>query len=272
MFIIFKEAFANQADWTSGGHLIVVTGDRGCGKTSLIQRCAHWMNSQPKQDCEVVILDLSDDNWQIEAGDARIKRTFGRIITKLGSYLPEEKISELKANLHDVDDSYYYLGPALRAGRASTASAALPIALVVLLPGYPTATEVSRYYNLACPGIFFFAEVFEVDQIRMIINELPTYNKVKTDIHHLVTSVLKSGDADLLAEWIRRERPGRPELSADVVRDRFDHLITHYKVSVSELTRLAWGVLRFAADDAADRVTDAHFFQYYEQLSFKGLA
>jgi energy-coupling factor transporter ATP-binding protein EcfA2 len=268
MFKKFREDFSEPANWISRGHLVVVTGDRGYGKTSLIQRCAHWLKQHPQRDCEIVVLDLSDSNWGSEAWDARIQRTFNRIVNKLSSYLTEGQISELKAYSHDIDDSYYYLGPALRSGRSRTTQNAPPIVLIVLLPGYPTAAEVTRYYDLACPGTFFFAEVYEPDQIKMISNEMPNFNRPKTDIQHLVTSVLKSGDAELLADWIRRERPGRPELPSAVVRDRFDSLITHPRISVSELTRLAWGVLRFAAEDAADLVTDAHFAKYYETIIY----
>src|SRR6266496_3455810 len=42
MFTKFTDSFDDPAAWMASGHLIVVTGDRGYGKTSLIQRCAYW--------------------------------------------------------------------------------------------------------------------------------------------------------------------------------------------------------------------------------------
>jgi GTPase SAR1 family protein len=268
MFTEFTDSFDNPADWMASGHLIVVTGDRGYGKTSLIQRCAYWLKSQQQQVCEMVVLDLSAENWPPEAEDERIKRTFGRIIDKLRASLPDEEISKLKGHLHDINDSFYYLGQALKTGQSSVDLTAQSIALVVLLPSYPTASEVTRYYNLACPGTFFFAEIYDVEDTRKVKSAIPSFNTGRTDIHHLAMSVLKSGDAKLIAAWIRNERPGQPELSNRVVRDRLESLIKQRKISVSELNRLAWGVLRFAAREAADRVTDKHFAQYYEELVF----
>jgi hypothetical protein len=272
MFKKFKDAFDDPGDWNASSHVIVVTGDRGYGKTSLIQRCAHWLRvEKPQQACNVVVLDLSGERWPVETGDERIKRTFGRIINKLKSYLPKETISELIGHSHDINDSFYYLGQALKA-KVSATHGALPIALVVLLPSYSTASEVARYYNLACPGTFFFAEIFEVEDTRKVRDEISKLSRSRADFLPLAMSVLKVGDANKIANWIRNERPGNPVLPNKIVQERFDSLIDGRKISISELNRLAWGVLRFAAKEAADQVTDRHFAQYYEEIIYPGFA
>ena len=286
MFTRFTETFGDPAEWTSGGHLIVATGDRGYGKTSLIQRCAYWLRSFQQQTCQIVVLDLSAESWPEETGhywpkgghdgpvldgpNPRIIRTFGRIIDKLRASLPVELISELEKNSTDSSNFFYYLGQSLKGDWPG--GGASPIVLVVLLASYSTADEVDLYYKQACPGTFFFAEIYDLGETRKVKDQIPGLNQGRNDIQYLTMSVLKSGDGRELADWIRRERPGRPELPGEVVRDRFEHLITERRISISELNKLAWGVLRWAAKDAADRVENIHFNMYYEEMLYRDSA
>src|SRR5579859_6532054 len=69
----FQAAFAEPAGWIGQGHLVVVTGERGYGKTSLIQRCAAWLRDQAggtgaigQPRCRIVVVDLSDQGWPLD--------------------------------------------------------------------------------------------------------------------------------------------------------------------------------------------------------------
>jgi len=275
MYERFTEAFADSARWLSGGHLVVVAGDRGSGKTSLIQRCAHWLKSQSQQHCEIVILDLSPENWPKTGNDntdTRIMRTFKRIIRKLGSSLPEQSITKLENSSDDLSDFFFELGQVLQDGRAGSSHGAMPVLLIVLLPSYPSAEEVDRYYSLACPGTFFFAEIFDVMETRKMRDVISSSNRGRNDIQHLTMNVLKPGDAREVARWVRRERPGRPVLTDGAVEDWLEPVIKNHKISISELNRLAWGVLREAAEEAADQVESRHFAKYYQEIYLSGIS
>jgi hypothetical protein len=265
----FIQDFADPARWTDQGHVVVVTGDSGYGKTSLIQRCARWLRDYQQQECEVVVLDLSDEQWGIDENQAdRIARVFGRMLHILRSDLTEQAMADIKGNSPDMIDSFKYLGDALRSRWDDSGVLQPPIVIVVLLPGYPKPSEIVKYHDLVQPGMFFFAEMFEPEHIGNMIERMKGFKRSEAKVSHLATSVLKSGDAELIAEWIRSERPGAPELPDEIVSHRLVPLITQWQVSMSEFTRTALGVLDCAAAESAPRVTDDHFFQYYQQREF----
>jgi hypothetical protein len=268
MFKQFTEAFERPEDWLASGHLIIVTGDSGYGKSSLIQRCAWWLHDHQQEACEVVVLDWSDEDWPPES-DERIKRVLGRIQTRLSSYLDDEAMTKLASHMSDFVDAFHYLGDALRMRRDAAGTLLPPIALVILLAGYAMPAEVAKYYQLACRGTFVFAEVFDQDHIKEIEQKIPGFRRSGADMQHLVTSVLKSGDAERLLDWIRQEYSAGPDLPASLVQEWFVRLVDEREISVSQLSRLAWGVLHLAAKEAAGSVTNAHFTKYYEQAYYK---
>jgi hypothetical protein len=266
----FTKVFANPADWLSLGHLIVVTGDRGYGKTSLIQRCAHWLRTQKQAACEVVVLDMSGEDWP--PGHAqRAQRVLNRIIVKVSQYLTDDVIAELKDQKEDLINAFYYLGQALRVRPDANGKLLPPVTLVVLLPGYSEPKEITEYYRLAPPGTFIFAEVFDPVHIGEIETEIRGLHRPGADARQLVTSVLKQGDAERLVAWIQAQRPDGPRLTESVVQERFVNLVKARKLSVSQLSRLAWGVLDVAAAESSDEVTNDHFAKYYERVTYKDL-
>lgn len=268
-FADFTAAFADPADWVSKGHLVVVTGDRGYGKTSLIQRCACWLNEQAMTYCKVVVVDLSDERWsETEPESERIRQTLEWMLDALRDALEPHEVTQIKSHTRIVD-SFRDLGRVLGPRPSGNGSASQPIVLVVLLQGYPKPAEVAEYYSLARPGMFFFAELFESEDMRAITAMMPRFNRFTTNAHLLPLNVLKPGDADLLVDWIRREGGNWPKVPHEIVRDYFDSIITRYKVGMAELTKLAWGTLGVAAAEAAHEVTVNHIAQYYEQDKYE---
>jgi hypothetical protein len=270
MYKKFEEHFGDAAAWKGSGHVIVVTGDRGCGKTSLSQRCVHWLKTRQQNDCEIVVLDLSDSMWaEHEDQNERIRRVFGRILGKLGSYLDQEIISELKGNSGDLDDAFYYLGIRMNEGR-SGADHALPLVLVIQLPCYSTDDEVSRYFTLACPGIFFFAEIFDPEVAEKVKRQLPQLHRVKATAQHLTVGKLKPGDARLMVRQICDKDGPAPEMPDLLVNRYFEDSIDKFGMSARELSMLASGVRQLAREDGAAQVTVDHVTMYYQQAYFQG--
>ena len=269
MYKKFEHHLRYTADWTSKGHVIVVTGDRGCGKTSLTQRSVHWLKTHQQADCEIVVLDLSDSMWADEEDQKeRVKRVFGRILGKLGTYLGRETISDLKTHADDLDDAFYYLGLSLRKGRDEGGAHALPLVLVVQLPCYSTDDEVSRYFGLACPGIFFFAEIFDLEITEKIKQQVPQFSRVSASFQHLQVGKLKPGDAKLVVRQIRDEGGQVPELPDSLVHECFEATIDRFGMSMRELSMLASGIRQLARDDLSDQVTDQHVIRYYQRAAY----
>lgn len=258
-FTDFKTAFANPDNWMAKGHLVVVTGDRGYGKTSLIQRCAFWLREEVRPG-KVVVVDLSDERWpETDTIEDRLRRTFDLMMDTLGAdALEGHEVTRIKSHA-DLMESYWDLGRVLSA-RFKTNK---PILLVTLLQGYPRPAEVERYYMLARPGMFFFAELFEREDTANITEMMPKFNKHFTDVHHLAMNVVKAGDADLLVDWIRRQGGNWPEVPSEV-RDHFDN-IAQYNVGMAQLSKLTWGTLAVAAAESAPIVTVDHVVKYFAQ-------
>jgi energy-coupling factor transporter ATP-binding protein EcfA2 len=54
--------FEPWATWTSllkNGQLVLVTGESGCGKTALVNRCVHWVVQQTEGKLKVEVIDLT---------------------------------------------------------------------------------------------------------------------------------------------------------------------------------------------------------------------
>jgi energy-coupling factor transporter ATP-binding protein EcfA2 len=263
----FRTYFAEPVRWTDKGHLVVVTGDRGYGKTSLIQRCALWLQEEARQHCEIVVVDLTDERWPAtETEPDRLSRTLDWMLDALRHALQAHEVSMIKSHT-DMMSSFRDLGRVLRLRKDGDGNALPPIVLAVLLQGYPRPSEIARYYTLARPGTFFFAEMFDREDIARLSAIWNGFNRTDIDRHLLNMEVLKSGDARLLVDWIRREGGSWPEVPDEIIMEHFDG-ITKYKIGMAELAKLTWGTLGVAAAESAERVTVNHIARYYEQMKF----
>ena len=258
----FTRTFADPASSMDKGHLVVVTGDRGYGKTSLIQRCAFWLREQAKSHCKVVVADFSDERWpSTDTEEERLRRTFDWIMDELRDTLERDEVTQIRGYA-DMMESYRDLGRVLRDRVGSNGDAAPPVLLIVLLQGYPRPPELEQYYMLARPGMLFFAELFESEDMAKMAEMMPRFNKHGTDVHLLAMDELKSGDADLLVDWIRQYGGNWPDVPREIVRKYFDFII-RYKVGMSQLSKLTWGTLAVAAAESASSVSDEHVARYY---------
>jgi energy-coupling factor transporter ATP-binding protein EcfA2 len=270
-FSEFTVAFADPADWAVKGHMVVVTGDRGFGKTSLIQRCAAWLRNHSQSHCRVVVADLSDERLSAEdTEDERIRQTLDLVLDELRNTLQADEISKIRGR-PSVNESFRDLERVLSSRSDLNNVPEPPIELVILLPGYPRPAEVARYYTFARRGLFFFAELFDKDDIEVFFQTRSAFNRVGVDIHHLALGMLKLGDATLLVDWIKSEGGNWPDVPM-AIKDYFDRIVDKYSIGISELARLAWGALCVAADESASGVTHEHISRYYEMEKFASSA
>lgn len=269
----FKTALDDGADPSAKGHLFVVTGDRGYGKTSLRQRCAIWMLSEFSKNhpgCEVVVVDLSDEDWKGDTIEARVLRTRDCILEELTGPVASGDIGNIRT-ITDMADSFRMLGRRLRT-RGAEDGKARPVIPVVLLPGYPVAAELEQYYKLVREGMVFIAEIFNPEVVRDVTEKVTKrYEGFERDgvrVRVLPLGVLKPGDDELLMKWIQADVRNCPQLTNAAVVADFNRLIQERKISVSRLMKLLIGVLRIAMAESKNEVTPDHIRMYYENQVF----
>ncbi|WP_131742106.1 hypothetical protein [Actinomadura roseirufa] len=189
---------------TRRGHLVVVRGGDGVGKTALLNRCAHWLS---------IKLAMRDgfhfDFTRLYENDFGDRGAVGhalRISTNL-SALAEvrlegrpgdlvsrrfQELKELRDNdrlrMTDVIDALQFLGLVLQ----QTGDRGFG----VLLPPATSLAEVQSYVSLVPPGVVFFAELdhYAVDGTGRIVPandvkivELPIGDRLSAqDVHAFV--------------------------------------------------------------------------------------
>jgi hypothetical protein len=268
----FKKVFDSPGKLHSRGHLFVVAGDRGYGKTSLRQRCAFWIYREyNQQNCEIAVVDLSDESWDPDTVDQQLLRVRRWILRSLDDgRVDHSDITRIEAN-NDIAESFYDLGVKLRM-RGIAQGNPMPLVLLVLLPGYPSPEELKRYYGLAREGIIFMAEILHPDAIRDITEKIKArqdgFNRNNIDAHILPLGTLKAGDDDLLMTWMQANLHNCPGLTNGEVRGIIRELIQEKSVSISHLVKLLIGALRFAIKEHAGEVTVNHVARYYRDQFF----
>jgi energy-coupling factor transporter ATP-binding protein EcfA2 len=261
----FTAVFSDPAAWTEKGHLFVVVGDRGFGKTSLIQRCAFWLRQEhDDEQCDVVVVDLSDERWEAETIVTRAARVRRWILRYLEDHLDADSILRISQLLAEDD---YYFQLSLQLAARMVAGVRRPIVLAVLLPGYPSPTEIEHYYASAQRGIIFFAEVFDVGDTASISRKMVQFDRAGVDSCLLRLGTLKAGDVYLLAELITEGLPNTPVLQSTVL-EQCDLLIRERQVGTAELMKLLTGMLRIAVAEGAAEVTVLHMVKYYADAVF----
>jgi hypothetical protein len=138
------------------GRLVVVIGGQGCGKSSLVNRCAAWAHSVLRAGgitAEIIDLTMEcEDNQSIRD---RMTQVCSLITGELalGRRMSRGILSELKARQDSPELLYRYLSGVLNL------AAGEGLALVVLLPpSHDLEEEIVRYAGLVHPRLVFFAE------------------------------------------------------------------------------------------------------------------
>jgi hypothetical protein len=133
------------------GRLVLVTGESGCGKSALVNRCAEWVHGHDPERC--VIVDLST----VLAGrpelsiDDRMSVVCDRLFGELRSrgVLRPDALADLAADRDQPDRIYPDLARALHED----------IVLIVLLPSpHELQNEVVRYASYVRARVLFLVE------------------------------------------------------------------------------------------------------------------
>jgi hypothetical protein len=163
-FAEFTEKVADPLSLVTYGRLVVVLGGQGCGKTSLVNRCAAWVQtSLADHGVTPMIFDLTRTSRDSQPTPERMSAVCAMIIDQLelDQRLAPPVLAELRSRQRSPDPMYHYLSLALDrlAARGGT-----PLAAVVLLPpSQELRMEILEYARVVRPRLVFFAESSYLD-------------------------------------------------------------------------------------------------------------
>ncbi len=153
-FRAFTEALPRLRVLLDEGRLVLVTGDVGCGKTSLVNRCVTWaINRLPAEGLIGKIIDLTQEVRQNESVETRQRKVFERLVDELGQnklIAASAKSELLSAPPQDAASRGY---PLLRNILPQNA-----VVIILLPPSGELMDEIREYARLARQRILFFAE------------------------------------------------------------------------------------------------------------------
>ena len=229
----FRQAMDDLGVMLEYGHLALVTGESGCGKTALVNRCADWVVGElERRGTRGVVLDLTgclptDRQLSVDERTARVcDRMFDLLVD--ANALRQDSVDRLDA-VRDVPHRVFpRLGRALRE----------EVALVVLLPSPELPDEVIRYARmLNSPKVLFLTEsaYLGTDAVAEVVRQLEAWVPPIT----LHVGLLDPGDAQRFAEdrLTRHSAAGTyPRLSEDAIE-----LVAKHCRSVAMLQRFLHG-------------------------------
>lgn len=219
----FTREMDDSTNLQRGGHLVLVTGESGCGKSALVNRCAwHAREKLPEQGLNGVVVDLRsilNGRPQLSV-EERLAVVCDQLFVELKSRgaLRKDALDDLEGDRTLPDRIYPNLPDALQQNTA----------LVVLLPTSDLPDEVIRYGNLARRKIFFMIEYALLDSkvADDVINIVKAMEQWAPPIT-LRVSDLKPGDARRFAEDRLRRHSGMgiyPRMSRKTM-DSLAHLL-----------------------------------------------
>lgn len=149
----FQEQMGDLGSLRAEGRLVVVSGQPGCGKTALINRCATWLrDSLDDFDIEGMIFSLDQECLENEAVERRMNHIFKCVMDDLREHQrlsEEDHTAGLKQQRDDLDIAYRYLSNVLNDN---------VVAIVLLPPSAELVKEVLAYAKYARASIVFFVE------------------------------------------------------------------------------------------------------------------
>jgi energy-coupling factor transporter ATP-binding protein EcfA2 len=152
-FDAFQLKLGDPANLTRKGRLVLVTGHQGCGKTSLVNRCARWAHERlASSGIRGEIVDLTADGTESQSVEKRMATVCGRLIDELAyrKRLSADAVADLRTAQDQLDITY----PKLKNVLAETEV----VVIILLPPSGELRDEIVNYAKLARARILLFAE------------------------------------------------------------------------------------------------------------------
>ena len=160
-FAMFTEQMANPDSLRRNGRFVLVAGQGGCGKTSLVNRCANWLRKELRDShgITVKIINLTKASSGSDTVPDRMTQASRRLADeiKMSKVVPDEELLEsIVASRDRFEELYPRLSRALND----------KLVLVVLLPPIDLVVqtanimeEIRQYSRMVDGKLVMFIEV-----------------------------------------------------------------------------------------------------------------
>ncbi|MEV7146687.1 hypothetical protein AB0O05_09390 [Streptomyces sp. NPDC093084] len=260
-FSSYREVLRADSDFTKSGKLVLITGPEGCGKTSLMHRCA-WETREflapMSSPAMMEIIDLTSDGLVGFDTQARSRHICRRIHDELHlrrAFSVDKNYEELEKRSDEPAQFYPYLSRLLlHAG----------LVIVILLPPSELVDEVRTYSSYTQKMLAFFCES-SYEAVAAI-----EYNPASKPITHLTLDVLEESDGwSFVNSRIARSASQSAHCpvtdEASVRKFMQTRIRGRGQTTIRELQMTCESVFEVAVASASDRVEYADFTQYYAE-------
>ncbi|MET9630498.1 hypothetical protein ABZX92_23805 [Lentzea sp. NPDC006480] len=233
-FTAFQESLGEDLTTLhDDGRLTVALGWDGCGKTSLLNRCAAWVKAELGKSCH--ILSLADAGRDNEPREDRENRVFKLLIHEFRDrdLLDDNQHAELTEALDKGDLNFGYLYASKYVLKPKN------LVLVVLLPRTEIPLEVENYARWAYPYIVFLAESRKVESVNEHWSAIESAHNSALPIR-LKVGTLDNGDGWAFVQSRKGDRtdaPNYPFVSEETIR----RVTEARTLSIGELHKLLYG-------------------------------
>lgn len=257
MFARFKKLFEDPQAVYERGHLIIVDGGTGFGKTSLANRCAHWLGEQLGTEGHRTV-NLIESEVDENETEKRLQWVFRRAVEEAGQSVAGHT-AELRALAEtSVTEAFSALGRKVCVGDTSAA-------LIVLMPPDGTAAEVRRLAAAAGRGLVFFVEMNDSVQAKECAD---SYGRGKTTgeltVARLTLGELNEGDGTRLVKAIHAGAAS-PAIPDPIIERHFEGERAKNR-SVRNLMQLAYGIQYIAEENGRAEVQSEDIGDFYRLM------
>lgn len=263
----FREFFTGTDSW-SEGNVIVAEGEKGSGKTSLIQRCAAWLAAEAAEtgQCDVVAVDLlNKEGPPGETREDRMNRTLEEILAQLGSRVIQDERDRIALRA-GAEGKFRELGEILLGRRVRKDGKDLPLGVMVLLDGYPRADDVQAFYRIAGKGMLFFAEIFDEEQRALAQDFENKPWRMGAAYRILSLGALNHDDPDKFVSWVNSQGCGWPRVRPEI-SEFFKEEFIPSRQGVGQMAKIFWGALDIAIARKDQELNMGHIASYVMRSS-----
>jgi archaellum biogenesis ATPase FlaH len=236
----FTESMANPHAVRRNGRLVLVAGQSGCGKTSLMNRCVNWLRAYMKTQhkVRVAIVDLTTASSVTDTVDERMVEVSRRLAQEvtMENLVSADNHAMINQNRESCADLLPLLEKRLN-DKLVLAVLLPPIELLVNADA--VAREIGEYSRLVRGKIVFFVEVtLADDQVSRLAAVKAPAAREPMILH---VQPLKDGDGVVFSDIrlsLHKESGGFPQMTDDAKKK----LSENKSLSVRSLQKHLYGM------------------------------
>ncbi|GAB3139387.1 hypothetical protein GCM10027290_08490 [Micromonospora sonneratiae] len=251
-FDIFKAELSDPTSLVTDGRLVIVAGPEQCGKSALVNRCAHWVRERLMEvHHAAAVIDLTRVVELTETQAERRRSVCRTLINRLWQTgaVTDQQLLDFRA---EPDDAYPYLAGAVQERF---------VAIVLLPPSGELARELVQYARDAQAKILFFGESSYTSYVETAWPELERAGTAPPI--YLTVGSLTKRDAGRFADDRLRRSPHGPKLPP-VKPDTLDLVTEKRPMSIGELQTLLYGLYEELRREPG--LTDEVTYQYISEF------